>query len=86
MGFVRCFTLGRMLNRSTKGCSKFKVQERMVSTLEQIQVQKGIGPGIRRSKCPLLASCIRCKCSMEASRDLVIEVNVNCQCQKMSIW
>ena len=33
----------------------------MVSTLEQMQVQNGTGPGVRRSKRPLLASRIRCE-------------------------
>ena len=32
----------------------------MVSTLEQLQVPNGTGPGVRRSKRPLLASCTRC--------------------------
>ena len=32
----------------------------MVSTLEQMQVPNGTGPGVRRSKHPLLASCTRC--------------------------
>ena len=32
----------------------------MVSTLEQMQVPKGTGPGVRRSKRPLLASLTRC--------------------------
>ena len=32
----------------------------MVSTLEQMQVPNGTGPGVRRSKRPLLASCTRC--------------------------
>ena len=32
----------------------------MVSTLEQMQVPNGTGPGVRRSKRPLLASRIRC--------------------------
>ena len=32
----------------------------MVSTLEQMQVQNGTGPGVRRSKRPLLASRTRC--------------------------
>ena len=32
----------------------------MVS-LEQMQVSNGTGPGVRRSKLPLLASRIRCK-------------------------
>ena len=32
----------------------------MVSTLEQIQVQNGTGPGVRMSKRSLLASRVRC--------------------------
>ena len=32
----------------------------MVSTLEQMQVPNGTGPGVRRSKRPLLASHTRC--------------------------
>ena len=32
----------------------------MVSILEQMQVPKGTGPGVRRSKRPLLASRTRC--------------------------
>ena len=32
----------------------------MVSTLEQMQLQNGTGPGVRRSKRPLLASRTRC--------------------------
>ena len=32
----------------------------MVSTLEQVQVQNGTGPGAQRRKHPHLASCIRC--------------------------
>ena len=32
----------------------------MVSTLEQMQVSNGTGPGVRRSKRPLLASRTRC--------------------------
>ena len=57
--------------RSTEGCSKFKgpeirqVQERLVSTLEHKQVQSGTGPGVGRSKRPLLACRNRCICSME---------------------
>ena len=35
-------------------------EEKMVSTLEQMQVQKGTGPGVQRSKRPLLASRTRC--------------------------
>ena len=53
-------------NRSTEGCSKLKrsvdmtSSGRMVSTLEQMQVPNGTGPGVRRSKRPLLASRTRC--------------------------
>ena len=53
-------------NRSTEGCWKLKrsvdmtSSGKMVSTLEQIQVPNGTGPGVRRSKRPLLASHTRC--------------------------
>ena len=53
-------------NRSTEGCSKLKKSVDMtssgkiVSTLEQMQVPNGTGPGVRRSKRPLLASRTRC--------------------------
>ena len=40
----------------------------MVSTLEQMQVPKGTGPGVRRSKRPLLGSRTRCKSRLEAER------------------
>ena len=49
-------------NRSTEGCSKLKrsvdmtSSGKMVSTLEQMQVQNGTGPGFRRSNRPLFAS------------------------------
>ena len=33
----------------------------MIATLEQMQVPNGTGPGVRRSKRPLLASRTRCK-------------------------
>ena len=33
---------------------------KMVSTLEQMQIPNWTGPGVRRSKRPLLASCTRC--------------------------
>ena len=39
----------------------------MVSTLEQMQVPNGTGPGARRSKRPLLASRVL-QCSMETSK------------------
>ena len=32
----------------------------MLSTLEQMQVPNGTGPGVRKSKLPLLASRTRC--------------------------
>ena len=53
-------------NRSTEGCSKLKKSVditrsgKMVSTLEQMQVPNGTGPGVRRSKRPLFASRTRC--------------------------
>ena len=37
-----------------------KSSGKMVSTLEQMQVPNGIGPGVQRSKLPLLASRTRC--------------------------
>ena len=37
-----------------------KFSKRMVSTLEQMQVLNGTGPGVWRSKRPLLASRTRC--------------------------
>ena len=46
--------------RNSKGPQTWQVQERMVSTLEQMQVPNGTGPGVRRSKRPLLASRTRC--------------------------
>ena len=39
----------------------------MVTTLEQMQVPNGTGPGVRRSKRPLPLQC-----SMETSQNLVI--------------
>ena len=36
-----------------------QAQVKMVSTLEQMQVPNGTGPGVRRSKRPLLASRTR---------------------------
>ena len=67
-------------NRSTKGCSKLKRSIDMTNSgmnglniIEQVQVQNGTGPCVRRrSKRPLLACHIRCKCSMETSRHYVI--------------
>ena len=57
----RSVHMTRQNRESTKGYSRWKVQERMVSTLEQMQVPNGTGPGVRRSKRPLLASRTRCK-------------------------
>ena len=37
-----------------------KSSGKIVSTLEQMQVPNGTGPGARRRKRPLLASCTRC--------------------------
>ena len=42
--------------RNSKGPKTLQVQKRMVSTLEQMQVQNWTGPGVRRRKRPLLAS------------------------------
>ena len=39
---------------------KVRRHERMVSTLEQMQVPNGTGQGVRRSKRPLMASRTRC--------------------------
>ena len=52
--------------RSTEGCSKLKSPEtRQVGQ----KSQSGTGPGVRRSKRPLLACRTRCKCSMEISHN-----------------
>ena len=40
--------------------------------IRTIQVPNGTGPGVRRSKRPLLATNIRCKCSLETFRNMVI--------------
>ena len=40
----------------------------MVSTLEQMQVPNGTGPGVRRSKRPLLASRTRCNVPWKPSK------------------
>ena len=58
-----------ILKQNTEGYSKLKRSVDMTSswknglnirTLEQMQVPNGTGPGVRRSKRPLLASRIRC--------------------------
>ena len=46
--------------RNSKGPETWQVQERTVSTLEQMQVSNGTGPGVWRGKRPLLASRTRC--------------------------
>ena len=38
--------------RNPKGPQTGQAQERMVSTLEQMQVPNGTGPGVRRTRCP----------------------------------
>ena len=43
----------------------------MASTLEQMQVPNGTGPGVRRSKHDLLASRIRCKCTMKTLNSVI---------------
>ena len=58
--------------RNSKSPWTWQVQERMVSTLEQMQDPNGTGPGVRNSKRPLLASLTRCKCPMETSRNKII--------------
>ena len=63
-----------VLNKKKKKCrmmfetQKVRSQERMVSTWEKMQTSNGTGPGVRRSRRPLLASCTRCKYPMETSR------------------
>ena len=53
-------------NSSTEGCSKLKRSVDMTSSgknglnIRTMQVQNGTGPGVRRSKRPLLASRTRC--------------------------
>ena len=48
----------------------------MASTLEQMQVPNGTGPGVWRSKRPLLASRTRCNdlCSKIADGELIINI------------
>ena len=53
-------------NRSTQGCSKFTVRKhdkfrwKWSQHLNECKSQNGTGPGVWRSKRPLLASRIRC--------------------------
>ena len=62
---IRLFCLIKQ-NRSTEGCSRLKRSVDMTSSgknglnIEQMQVPNGTGPGVRRSKRPLLASRTRC--------------------------
>ena len=55
----------------------------MVSTLEQMQFPNGEGPGVRKSKRPLLASSTHCKCPMETSRNRVMTSKTVIKCM---IW
>ena len=55
---------------------KWQVQERLVSKSEQTQVPSRTGPGVRRSKRPLLASRNGCKCSMDTSQNLLMSKSV----------
>ena len=70
-----------------------QVQAGMVSTLEQIQVRNGTGPGVRRSKRPLFASCTRCKYYTETSRNLLIRprsvmrsISLKLYCRYLYTW
>ena len=56
-----------IMSQTGKMSNRYRVS--LVSTIEQMQVPKGAGPGVRRSKRPLLACRTRCKCSMETSRN-----------------
>ena len=49
-----------------------KVQEKMVSTLEQMQVPNGTGTSDRRSKCPFFASRACSNVLWKSLRNLVI--------------
>ena len=75
--YIRMYTCGEAKTKSTERCSRFEVQKQsvqgiLVSTLDQMLVSNGTGQGVRRSKRPVFASCTCCKCSMEASCNLVI--------------
>ena len=72
-------------HRSTEDSGVFKTQkvrrhnkfrERMVSTLEQMQVPNGTGPGVRRSKASSVGWPHPLQCSMETSRNLVNKVKI----------
>ena len=65
-------------NRSTEGCSKLKRSVDMTSSGKNgLNSRTNASPiwdrtCVRRSKRPLLASCIRCKCPVETSWNKVI--------------
>ena len=52
-----------IMSQTGKMSNRYRVS--LVSTVEQMQVSKGTGPGVRRSKRLLLACRTRCICSME---------------------
>ena len=72
-----CYSKCLKQKRSTEGCSKFKspetrqVKERLVSTLEHMQVPKW---DRTRFKHPLLECCTRCICSMETLHRLTLSL------------
>ena len=53
--------------RNSKIPETCQFQEWMVSTFDQMQVPNGTGPGVRKSKLPLLASRSSCTCPRETS-------------------
>ena len=55
--------------RNSKVWKHDKFLERLVSILEHMHAQNGTGPGIRKSKRPLIASHTRYKGSVETSRN-----------------
>ena len=63
---LQTVTLTKKQNRNTEGCSKLKRSVVMTSSgknglnIRTMQVPNGAGPGVRRSKRPLLASRTRC--------------------------
>ena len=64
-------------NGSNTGYSKFKVRNydefrKDWSQLLKMQVPNGTGPSVRRSERALLASRIRCKFSMDTSRNFIM--------------
>ena len=57
------------------GIMSYRWRVSLVAKVEQMQVRKGTEPGVWRSKRFLLASHIRCKCSIETTRNSV-KVNI----------